>query len=375
MSHAGVPVAIVVLALMGLAFMLVPLARGETADYADLVPVPDTVVWRVGDEPTLWLSTNRRAVQLRADSIAVGIGEIAERDPSSGEASVLGQGLGCLEAAVSGVQVENIGNDSAALSVTLDRQTTGPGLEIHWRRTLNDGAAVASSTPVSGTSADIPLSGLTVGEYRVDVSLDPHFPVGGTRTVTFTTGDPESATADNRVQELRMLEGTGVGLVACGVREDVALTLHGDDGRELARYQVDVLAAVPTPVPAEANPPVFSPAHVSRYICVDDATSRDLYFDGGERLDSSVTATDPDGQPVGYSLAPDGDRLDYALFAISSAGRITVSRLGANDHSGLTAERLYSFLVVADDRNGGRSEASVAVQVELTVSTAGDGTC
>ena len=372
----GIPITVLVLACGLAAVILVNLATGAQPDYAHLVPAPDTIVWRVGDEPALWLSSNRRAVELRADSIKVGIGEIELRDTSSGESSVLGAGLGCLDAVVSGVQVDDIDADSALLNVTLDRRATVTAVEVLWRWTT-DGDSVTSSTPnVTSTTATIPLDSLAAGSYRVDVSLDPHFPAANTRTVTFTTGDAESGTSDNRSQELHMPEGTGVRLVACGEHEDVAVTLHDGDGRELARYLVDVLAAIPTPVAAAANnPPVFRPAHLARYVCVGDDMDAADYFDGGERLDSSVAATDPDGHTLSYSLAPDGDRLDYALFAISRSGAITVSRLGADDNSGLTADRLYSFVVVADDLNGGKAEAGVVVQVDMTVSTAGDGTC
>ena len=44
-------------------------------DYADLAPAPGGTVWQAGEERTLWLSTNRHAVDVRIDSVALGLGE------------------------------------------------------------------------------------------------------------------------------------------------------------------------------------------------------------------------------------------------------------------------------------------------------------
>ena len=73
-----------------------------------------------------------------------------------------------------------------------------------------------------------------------------------------------------------MLEDTGLGLIACGVKEDVLITLHGDDGEELNRYLVDV---GPRPTPTRGSlqwypGPSYGAAYVVR--CGSDG-SDDTY--------------------------------------------------------------------------------------------------
>ena len=66
-------------------------------DYADLAPAPGGTVWQAGEERTLWLSTNRHAVDVRIDGIALGLGEIERGSPLGAGVTVLGYGPGCLD--------------------------------------------------------------------------------------------------------------------------------------------------------------------------------------------------------------------------------------------------------------------------------------
>ena len=107
-------VAATVLALGGLLgvstliyFMLFP-----EPDYADLVPAPDSVVWQEGDEITAWLNTNRHDVDLRIDSVAIGIGDIDRAIPGLGEITVLGQGIGCQDYGVTRLRATDVANTS-----------------------------------------------------------------------------------------------------------------------------------------------------------------------------------------------------------------------------------------------------------------------
>ena len=77
-----------------------------------------------------------------------------------------------------------------------------------------------------------------------------------------------------------------------------------------------------------------------------------------------------------YYLAPDGDSRDYAFFEIATAGGITVSDAGADDHTGIDGTRLYTFLVSYTDNRGLTGEALVAVQLDHTnLAANGDGVC
>ena len=230
------------------------------ADYADLVPPPDSIIWEQGDETALWLSTNRHAVDLRIDSRALGIGEIVLRDPAQGAASALGEGLGCLDAVVDGLTVSNITATSADITISFDKES-GSAVTVHYRQYRGSEAAGSGRfESITGDSIVRTRGGLTTGAvYRYEASTDEHFPLAITRSVTWTAGEADSGTSDHRDEELHMLEDTGVELIACREHEDVLVSLHGDGGKELNRYLVDVLpASTPTPTPPATTPAAYA---------------------------------------------------------------------------------------------------------------------
>ena len=372
MNSWGAPALVSIVGLAMLALMFLTLDAAEP-DYADLVPVPDSIVWEKGDEITLWLSTNRHAVDLQVSSIALGIGEIDLRDPSSGQAIPLGEGLGCLDAVVSDLSVSNITGSTATVTLTLD-PPAGSIVRVYWRRyAVSSGPpSLVSYTDLSLTPHTYSLSGLTSGrEYRFDAATDEHFPSAIARSITFTAGDADSATSDSKEEEVHLLEDTGVTLVACDQHEDVAITLHGG-GVELNRYLVNIL-----PAAAVNAAPVFDAAYTTRRVCVDTSTTtKALLLSGDESVGAAVSGTDADGDTLTYTLlGQDSDA--YFYFAIAtSTGQISVNAAGANDTSGLGLEAVYPVVVKAEDGNGGAARVLVAVQLDTAEeSPDGDGLC
>ena len=136
-----------------------------------------------------------------------------------------------------------------------------------------------------------------------------------------------------------------------------------------------ILMMTDAPVNAPVNALAFDADYQARYLCVDNPTHPAGYFDGGETLNEDLVARAVDGATVTYSLAAVPDSLDYALFTIDGDGRVSVSRVGADEHTGLRADRLYFFKVVGDDGSGGKGETHVAAQVVLDMSLTGDGGC
>ena len=126
----------------------------------------------------------------------------------------------------------------------------------------------------------------------------------------------------------------------------------------------------------ERQMPKFAVQDVARRVCPDMATTTMRFlFDGGEQVGEPVTATDPQGDSVTYSLAASEESADYALFEVDpSTGALTVSGVGADDVTGLSSERLHTLKVVASD---GRlhSDVGVVVQVVNRAAPAGDGVC
>ena len=267
------------------------------------------------------------------------------------------------------VSVSNIAGDGATLSIGVDRGVSTADLTAYQRLHAVDQDPPATPTQTSishpDASQDTQLAGLQEGErYRVDVSLDGHFPPGLTRSVTFIAGDPGSASSASGGQVVLVFEDVTWELIACHEAEDVLVSLHGSDGEELRRYLVDVLPAPPpTPAPtATPAAPVFPEEYIVARVAVVDAVSRDLYFAGGESV-TTVAATGGTA-PVTYSMAPTADALDFVFFDVNgSTGAVTVSDSGADDHAGLELERIYTFLVRATDANGLAANAYVAIQV------------
>ena len=348
-------------------------------DYADLVQAPDSVAWYVDSERTAWLDTNRHSVDLRIDSIDLGLGAIQSRD--SGVLFTIGEGAGCLDAVVSSVTAGDTGADGRAeITFTLDRGSTPSGTDITMYVRIRDydadGTLVSTNNytrTVSGDTDSFPGLLVTAGDtIVVDASLDSHFPTVTTRTLKFVAGVAGAPTSLHTGEEFHLVAGTGVGLIGCHEHEDVVVSLHGDEGEELQRYLVDVLAApvsTATPVP----PPSLGDFQVLRF-CPDAVTPRGTILNSRETV-GTVTATG--SGTIAYSLVAGGDSLDYAFFDIDSGtGAVTVSDAGADDHTGIDGTRLYSFAVQATDDSELVSSATVVAQLDLSnVSSGGDGVC
>ncbi len=354
-------------------------------DYANLVPAPDSVEWRVGDQRTVWLSTNRRYVDMRVDSIGLGPGTMRGR--GGGQILDLGHSIGCVNAVVSGIAITNLSADSGLAAISVDYGSYSPGdtLRIYYRiyRTME----TRRTANILGALVTVPSSGALTytinlsaadgpGRYYIDASLDGHFPAITTQRVYFLHRDGEDPSVTvSREDEMHLLKDTGIELAGCHERGEVLVTLHGDGGGELNRYFVDVLeAATPTPVPTAVVPPDFGADYAALRFCADAATPRGSVLSGGEEVG---TLTGSGGPGLVYSLGGAGDDRDYAFFEIdASTGSITVSDLGADDTTGMDGTRLYSFSVQATDDGGLTGEATVAAQLNLTsISTGGDGSC
>ena len=364
-------------AIAGLGVMLIAsftfnVFGDTTPEYAELVPAPDGAVWRVGEERTVWLDTNVTSVDLRVDSIDVGLGNIKQRE--SGIVDTLGQSTGCLDAVVSSISAGDTGSDGrAAIDFTIDRGSipSGTALTLYIRITDYDEDGThdppTEYTPdLTSTTHNLPGLIVTTGHrVVVEASMDRHYPATITRTLTFTAGVAGEPTSLHTEEEYHMAAGSGIGLIGCHEHEDVLVTLHRDDGEELARYLVDVLTAS-----TAAGPPTFSPPNLTRRVCVDAGSPRADIFDGGEDVGAAVSATPTSG--LTYTLSGQ----DYAFFDVDdSTGHLTISDIGAGDTLGIDGLRLYSVQVTATDASGRTDTATVAVLADLDEISTGDGSC
>ena len=247
MNIKTVGIGVVVLAAAAGAILLVQLWTGANEpDYAELVPAPDSVVWSVDVERTVWLDTNRHAVDLRVSSIDLGLGDIERLD--GGNVTSLGRATGCIDWVVSGLTVETVGDDTVEIDGAVDRGRQTGDLTVHIRRTRLDTGAVVTADRTVASGEDTfayDLGSVAAGvPFRVEASHDEQFPHETTRQITFTGGDASSGTSDLTEEEFHLVENTGIGLVGCHEGDRVMVSLHGDDGEELSSYIVDVLASI-----------------------------------------------------------------------------------------------------------------------------------
>ena len=100
---------------------------------AHLVPEPDSVAWRVGEERTVWIDTNLEAVELRVHSIDLGLGDIARLDQA--QTATLGRATGCLDSTVSSITADHIDDTSAIVTFTIDygSRVAGETLTVYHR--------------------------------------------------------------------------------------------------------------------------------------------------------------------------------------------------------------------------------------------------
>ena len=358
--------AVQVLSLFVLVF--VPLQ----ADYAYLDPAPDAVIWEEGDETPVWLQTNRASVDLRIDSVSLGVGDVRRVFPESGASVVLGRGEGCLDWAVQSLEIYSVVDSGAGKEVsaqgTIDRNGTTGAVDVHLRGYFRDdgvGAALAGAETVGAGSNSFSTAFNTnaTGVYVVEASHSERFPEASTRMATVDVTDLDTAVGDSDVGAVRMSQDGGIGLVACTEDNDVAVTLHGDDGEELNRYLVDIHRDPPK---RPVVPPQSTEPYITMRVCVDAANSRENYLDGGEYVGDALDATD-------FGLA--GSILDAFLseaspgntylyfFASEITGgdvQLSITDAGAGDTLGLDADRVYPVQVTATTDNGTPYDANYA---------------
>ena len=311
-----IPTIVAGLGLLATAGVVVPLATGDLPNYARLTPDPEVVSWQQGSERVLWLDTNLVGVDLRVSG------------DDNNDAPALGLGAVMVRA------------DESADAVSL-------------------GGAVGC------------LSGRTAYDNTDDA------------------GTPSDASDDFGFDSLWLEASAGIGIAACAdtaaipAATEGTISLYtgpGENAALLEEYEIGIVLEGEAPdAPPRFGSGGFRGQYAARRVCADSAADRPRYFDGRELVGAPVTATAADGGTLTgatYRLLPD-DSLDYALFSIGgSTGQITVSDLGADDHSGLDDSRLYPLVVEVRDANGRTARVHVVVQAALEpLSSNGDGRC
>ena len=329
------------------------------ADYAYLDPAPDAIVWEEGDETTLWMDTNRRHVDMRVERVSLGLGDVRRIFPESGTAITLGRLEGCLDWAVSALEVYSLSDSGSDKRVgfqgTIDRGGTTGSLDVEWR-IYKVGEAPPSSPPFQATvssgsssfSQEITVS--NDGDRVIEASHDSRFPEPYTRRITLDLNDINTATTDSDAEHVRMAQHGGVGVIACAQDDDVGIGLHGQGRELLNHYQVDVHPD-PTPVPG----PAPRPSAVSRRVCVDSADAQANYLDGGELVGGSFDADDFEfgawviqSVKVRDVVEGDGHAFFFEYTLTGGVIQITVNDLGASN-IGLDADRVYPVRLEATD--------------------------
>ena len=79
----------------------------------------------------------------------------------------------------------------------------------------------------------------------------------------------------------------GSSLIACSASNDVAITLHGQEGEELNRYLVDIHAR---PIAGRQLCRRETPMSIRR-VCVDSADHQVNYLSGGETVGGAIDAS------------------------------------------------------------------------------------
>ena len=353
---------------------LITFAIRDAPDYADLVPAPDSIVWHEGQDTTFFVSTNRENVDMRINSVALGIANVQGAVPHSGELMVLGASVGCQEWAVSKLFADTISTGGFTLKGNIDRDNFTGTAEVHYRMRVQDetdwGSAFQVDVPGSTGMTFSAHHNVSNDVWEIEASSDDSFPTALTRFITVDTSAGTS-TVDEEAETLLMLPDTGVGLRGCSVHQDVRVTLNGEDGEELNSYTFDIGAELtPTPSP--------NAGYQERRVCVDDASPRSDYFDGGENVGAAFAATDF-GLMSTLASVTIGDVPDNAgnryFFKISSSYQVTVSEAGAGDTQGLDADAVYPIRLTATDDNDQTRFLDVGVWLDTsTLSSPGDGT-
>ena len=380
MAKQGVLVFLLVMGLALLAVVLVQIATDAQPDYADLDPAPDTVVWQEGHETTLWLSTNRNWVDMRIDSVSLGLGDIRRAFPESGGTLELGRGEGCLQWAVSSLSVASIGDVSGGgksiqIQGEVDRNGTTGVLTVNIRL-YAEGTTPGNplTTTVSSNSSAFthgrrvtPITGTNM--WVIEASKDDQFPQAATRSIVVPIDDIATAITikDEGAEDIRILRDRGVGIIACGPVDDVVVTLHGREGKELNRYLVDVHAAS-TPVPSTPSP---GAEYISRRVCVDAVDAQDSYLSGGELVGAVVDLDDFTGlaQVDSIVITDTTQENHYKYFfsySVGSSLQLSVTDAGASA-LGLDADRVYAIRLTATDLETGTADNPATPDVNESV--------
>ena len=388
-------VSVMVLLLVG---TVVVAGAFSSKPYADLVPAPDSIKWEQADETTVWLSTNQDGVEVRVSSVAVGIGDLRRFVSGSVASSRLGRGEGCLDHAVTELRVSSIGDDTTTTkkivliegNVERGQTVSTASVSVHLRiypeggvppATLSAGninafaaSAVFEVPPaggrysgtVSGGETHFPDPAISTsllpefkipalsGRWRIDASYSEHFPVAATLSIAGDVGASHITwtRAEAEAEKVVISPDVGVGLIACTVATDVAISLHSSDGIEFARYLVNIVTdshisaavgAMPSPAPKEQR---------DIRVCVDSTDARANYLDGWEKVGAPITDSDfsPGGALVNVVLRDIGDHNYSYFFALgaeaNNARQLYVTPAGASNTSGLDADRVYPIALV-----------------------------
>jgi len=386
--------------LLGIAALLMITFRDEP-DYADLVPAPDSIVIEQSDERDYWLSTNRHEVDVRVKSVSMGVGEYKRASPEGGHVINLGRGAGCLDWAVSALEVTRISEGGSALNpkrvdiqIVVDRGSATGDLTVYYRSYFEGTTPPLPDQTLVGTSNIVEVdeidTGRRSGVYVIEASHDQRFPDTSTRRATVEVSGLASDSVNDvgAVERFTLLEHGAVQLIACAADEDVEITLLGDEDEELREYVVDILVApTATPTPSPTPTPVGTPTPVptptdrgydTRRACTDANNTRSAYLTGGELVGDPFEAAD-----FGLSGTVTFDLSDVVegsgdayYFAIDTAGQLSVSEAGAGDTAGLDSIRLYQVRVTATDSVGARAYLDVGVWLDLSELAPGDdGVC
>ena len=352
--------------------VMIGFAMGREADYADLSPAPDAIEWRDGEETTVWLETNRRDVELRLDGTALALGDLRRRSDGGAE-TVMGRSLGCQDWAVSFLRPAAIGTAGTGFQVQGNAAGAFSGEDVQLRYREAGTSTWTAATVSAGASFSHDVTGLAAGKtWEVEALSSGDFPPTLTRAVTVNL-TAMTSTYDRAAQELSLLAGRGLGLLACAEADDVLLTLHGEEGAELNRYLVDVGAE------AAAQAAI---GHQSRRVCVDSQT-RVNYLSGGELVGAALSADDfgLGGTLVSVSVADEEEGSDVFWFfdfaAITNGfAQMRVSEAGASGTLGLDADRVYVVRVTGTDTAGDTASLNLGVWLDqATISADGDGLC
>ena len=362
-----VPVLVLVLAVILAVAGIINYASGDGPDYADLSPAPDVIIWEEGDETTLWLETNRRHVDLRIDSVSLGLGNIRRVFPAAGETLTLGRAEGCQDWVVSKLTVaaDSIDPSTNYFQVhgEIDRNGYDGAVTMHVKYRTTDGsdptAVIADvESPVGTDIVDLSVAEFEIdlvgtdndfdaafewdnpGEYIIEASKSQKFPEAITRSIRVDTA-AETHTTDSEAEGIRMAADTGIGIIACDEHDDVVVTLHGEEGEELNRYLLDVVSDPPTPTPGPTPP---AQGYVTRRVCVDAADHQVNYLDGGETVGAALPT--PESSYGEWQISgPYVYFFDHTVTA--RAVQLSVSAAGASG-LGLDADKVYALVLTAD---------------------------